>query len=181
MDPQPARGLDADLRQRLAAIELVVLDVDGVLTDGGVVYVDGEEAQRFDVKDGAGLAWLRREGVHQAWITGRGCDATRRRAEELGALLHTGVRGKEEVLAQVQRDLGVSPEATLAMGDDLPDLALAARAAVFVAPADARPEVRARADLVTRARGGRGAVRELAEALLDARGRWQSIVDGAGG
>ena len=99
----------------------------------------------------------------------------------MGALLHTGVRGKEEVLAQVQRDLGVSPEATLAMGDDLPDLALAARAAVFVAPADARPEVRARADLVTRARGGRGAVRELAEALLDARGRWQSIVDGAGG
>jgi 3-deoxy-D-manno-octulosonate 8-phosphate phosphatase (KDO 8-P phosphatase) len=169
---------DEDLRARLAAARLVVLDVDGVLTDGRVVYGAGEELQAFDVRDGLGLKLLLREGLEVAWISGRGCAATRRRAEELGVReLHLQVGPKGEVLEAVQERLGVGPGTTVAMGDDLPDLALGARAAVLAAPADAHPEVLARAELVCAARGGRGAVRELAEAVLRARGRWQAVVD----
>lgn len=163
---------DAGLGERLAHVALVALDVDGVLTDGAVVY-DGEgEVQSFHVHDGAALVWLRRLGVHVVWITGRGCAATERRAQELGCRLLTRVDDKDAALTALQEELDVPPEKTLAMGDDLPDLGLARRAGIFCAPADARPQVRARAALVTRARGGRGAVREVVEALLEARGLW---------
>ena len=74
----------AELERRLSQVRLFALDVDGTLTDGGVVYLGGEELQRFCVRDGQGLVWLRRAGVELAWISGRGCEATRRRAEELG-------------------------------------------------------------------------------------------------
>jgi len=155
----------------LERARLLVLDVDGVLTDGRVVYAGSEELQFFDVQDGQGLAWLREVGVAVSWISGRGCEATRKRAEELGVVeLHLRSGPKDEVLAGVQKRLGVDVEATVAMGDDVPDLLLARRAGVFAAPANARPEVRERADLVTRASGGRGAVRELCERILAARG-----------
>jgi 3-deoxy-D-manno-octulosonate 8-phosphate phosphatase (KDO 8-P phosphatase) len=180
-DHDPLAAVPSELVPRLAEARLLVLDVDGVLTDGSVIWVEGRQAQRFDVKDGAGLVWLVREGLSLVWITGRGCEATRLRAAELGASLHAGVGAKGAVLERVQAETGIAPEATVAMGDDLPDLALAARAGVFVAPADAVPDVRARADWVTDARGGHGAVRELCEALLAARGCWRALVDGAGG
>jgi len=179
--PDPLENVPAELVPRLAEARLLALDVDGVLTDGGVLWVEDRQAQRFDVKDGAGLVWLAREGVQVVWITGRGCEATRARARELGAVLHEGVQDKAAVLARVRRDAGVPTEATVAMGDDLADLALARGAAVFIAPADAAPEVRVRADWVARARGGHGAVREVCAAMLAARGRWRAIVDGAGG
>jgi len=168
----------ADMQARLAAARLLVLDVDGVLTDGRVVHTASEELQVFDVRDGLGLKLLLREGLEVAWISGRGCPATRRRAEELGVrelVLQSGP--KAEALAGLQRRLGIAPGETLAMGDDLPDLGLAAGSGLFACPADAHPEVRARADLVCAAAGGRGAVRELAEAILRARGSWQRVVD----
>jgi 3-deoxy-D-manno-octulosonate 8-phosphate phosphatase (KDO 8-P phosphatase) len=172
---QPA---SEDVQALLARARLVVLDVDGVLTDGRIVYGEGDEQQTFDVRDGLGIQLLLREGLEVAWISGRGCAATRRRAEELGVReLHLRAGPKDLVLAEVQERLGIGPEETVAMGDDLPDLALAARAALLVAPADAHAELRARAGLVCASRGGRGAVRELAEALLRARGRWQRVVD----
>jgi 3-deoxy-D-manno-octulosonate 8-phosphate phosphatase (KDO 8-P phosphatase) len=177
----PLAAVPAELIPRLAEARLVALDVDGVLTDGSVIRVAGQEAQCFNVKDGAGLVWLVRAGLSVVWITGRGCEATRLRAAELGASLHAGVGEKGAVLARVQREAGIEPAATVAMGDDLPDLALAAGAGVFVVPSDAAPDVRARADWVTSARGGHGAVRELCEALLAARGSWSDLVDGAGG
>ena len=159
------------MRSRLASVRLVALDVDGVLTDGSIVYDAERELQRFHVHDGAGLRWLVEAGVELAWISGRGCDATRRRAEELGVKeLHLRSGPKDAVLADVQSRLGVDPSETLAMGDDWPDLALASRAGFFACPADARPEVRARADWVTRAEGGHGAVRELADEILKAKG-----------
>lgn len=176
-DPQPPDPAareplpEAELRRRLAGVRLLVLDVDGVLTDGRVVYVGEEELQAFDVQDGYGLARLRRAGVRLAWITGRGCRATERRAGELGVEeLHQRSGPKDRVLQEVQERLGIAVEETLAMGDDLPDLLLAERAGLFAAPANARPEVRARADVLTRASGGRGAVRELCERVLDAMG-----------
>ncbi len=164
-----------ELAPRLARTRLVALDVDGVLTDGRVRYLGTEELQIFSVQDGLGLRWLAQAGIVVAWITGRGCAATAHRAQELGVReLHTRVREKELVLAEVQARHGIAVEETVAMGDDLPDLALARRAAVFAAPADASALIRARAELVTEHPGGNGAVRELAETILAAQGRWKA-------
>lgn len=172
----------AELDGRLAHARLLVLDVDGVLTDGSVVYGPSEEIAVFHVRDGLGIKLLVREGLTVAWISGRGCEATRRRAAELGVEeVHLRSGPKGAVLAELQARLGVGPEHTIAMGDDLPDLALAAGSAVFATPADAHAEVRARAHLVCAARGGRGAVRELAETILRARGRWGPVVDAHAG
>ncbi len=178
MTHDPLSTVPEEVVQRMARARLVALDVDGVLTDGRVVYIGDQQAQFFDVKDGAGLAALRTYGVNLVWITGRGCGATRMRADELGAKLLAGVRDKRAALAEVQQEYGVEPEATVAMGDDLVDLPMAEGAAVFVAPANAVPEIRLRADWVTVAPGGRGAVRELCEALLASRGLWSRLVDG---
>jgi 3-deoxy-D-manno-octulosonate 8-phosphate phosphatase (KDO 8-P phosphatase) len=180
----PLNGLAADLVARLSRVRLVALDVDGTLTDGGVQYVEVDyahsELMRFDVRDGQGLVWLRRElDVKVAWITGRGCKSTERRAKELGIdALEMNSGPKDEVLAKIQKRFGLEVDQTLAMGDDLPDLKLAARAAVFAAPSDARDHVRARADLITEECGGHGAVREVCEALLAAQGRWSALVLG---
>ncbi|MEO6709488.1 MAG: HAD hydrolase family protein, partial [Planctomycetota bacterium] len=145
MSPEPPHWLGS-----LGAIRLVVLDVDGVLTDGRVIYAGQEEVQLFHVHDGAGIVWLLKAGVQVAWITGRGSKATETRARELGVKeLHQKTGPKQPVLASLQQRLSISREQTLAMGDDLVDLELFALAAVCVAPANARPEVRARADFVT--------------------------------
>jgi len=164
-------GASRDFEARLAALRLVVLDVDGTLTDGSVNYLGREELVRFDVHDGLGLVWLRRAGLMLAWITGRGSPAVEARAAELGVSeLFQHVSDKESCLAALQERLGIAPEHTLAMGDDVIDLTLRPRCALLVAPASARPEVRARVDWVTSAHGGRGAVRELADRILAARG-----------
>lgn len=181
MSATPLEHVPAALVPVLAGVRLVALDVDGVLTDGGIPYGMAEELQRFDVKDGAGLVWLIRHGVEVVWITGRGGEATGRRARELGAQLHEQVRDKEAKLAEVQAALGIPVAETVAMGDDLPDLALGRKAAALIAPADAVREVRERAQWVTTRPGGHGAVRELCEAILAARGAWQGLVDDAAG
>jgi 3-deoxy-D-manno-octulosonate 8-phosphate phosphatase (KDO 8-P phosphatase) len=178
MEGAARRKLVDGLQVRLRSARLVALDVDGVLTDGRVIHSPTGELQVFDVRDGLGIKLLLREGLTVAWISGRGCAATKLRAAELGVSelhLHSGPKG--EVLAALQARLGVRPEETIAMGDDLPDLGLASRAGLFAAPADAHPEVLARAHYVCAAPGGRGAVRELAEILLRARGAWQRALD----
>ncbi len=172
-----AGSLDPDLSRALSRARLLALDVDGVLTDGRVLYAGEVEGQAFSVRDGQGLVWLVGAGVELAWITGRGSRATEKRAAELGVrALRMGVSDKEETLAAVQRALGIDPAETVAMGDDLPDLGFQARSAVFACPADAHPEVRARSSLVARAPGGAGAVRELAELILRAKGLWDATV-----
>jgi len=178
MEGAARRELVEGLQARLRSVRLVALDVDGVLTDGRVVHGGVSEIQFFDVRDGLGLKLLQREGLTVAWISGRGCAATKLRAAELGVKeLHLRSGPKGEALAALQERLGVRPDETAAMGDDLPDLGLAARAGLFAAPADAHPEVLARAHYVCAARGGRGAVRELADILLRARGAWQRALD----
>lgn len=171
-----------DLDARLKRVRLIALDVDGVLTDGRVVHGDLSqggvvELQAFDVTDGAALVWLRRAGLSVVWISGRGCAATKKRAEEVGVReLFVRAGPKDAVLKSVQEAGGVGRDETLAMGDDLPDLRMRLHAGLFIAPASARPEVRAQADLVTTASGGRGAVREMGERLLRARGEWDDLV-----
>ena len=179
MDSPPELG--PEQQAILARAKLLVLDVDGVLTDGRVVWCGGTEIQAFHAHDGQALRWLQARGVRVAWISGRGCEATERRAGELGIdelHLRSGEKGAE--LRSVQARLGLGPDATVAMGDDFPDLALAANSAFFCAPANARPEVRARADWVTSRAGGSGAVRELAELILQAQGHWEAIGDSCG-
>jgi len=170
----------ASLRTRLARARLVCLDVDGVMTDGRIVYGPrgrDQELQYFHVQDGIAIEWLLQHGLAVVWISGRGSRTTEVRAKELGVSeLHTSVKDKRACLEQVQRRRSVDVDETIVMGDDLPDLALLSACAVFAAPRNAVPEVRARAALVTRASGGAGAVRELVRAILVARGEWNALV-----
>lgn len=174
-------ALSEEARGAFARARLVVLDVDGVLTDGRIAKDShGEEQLSFHVHDGIAQQWLQKAGVRVAWITGRTSAAAIARAEELKVdELVVGAKHKGEELRRVQAKLGVVRDATIALGDDLPDLALLGDCALFVAPANARDEVKQRAGLVLASRGGEGAVRELAEHVLRAQERWQAIVDAA--
>lgn len=167
-----------DIQQRAARIRLLVLDVDGVLTDGSIVYTDaGEQIKSFHVRDGHGLRLVQQAGLEVALITGRQSAALTHRAENLGLQqVFQGVRDKVAVLQSLQATLGISSLETAVMGDDLVDLAMMQQAGLAVAVADATPEVRARAHLVTSASGGRGAVRELCELILKAKGLWDDLL-----
>lgn len=173
---------NVDAKATLARARLLALDVDGVMTDGKVVYAAGQngvlELQSFDVQDGIALRWLSKSGFKIVWITGRGCAVTSHRAAELKIdALEMQVESKRETLERLQKRFEIGVDETIAMGDDLPDLGMRARAGFFAAPANARSEVRDQSDLILSRSGGAGAVRELAEILLRARGRWQEWID----
>jgi len=176
----PSR-LPSDIRERLERVRLLVLDVDGVLTDGVLIYsADGEELKQFSVRDGLAIHLLLRAGIQVAVITGRSSEVVDTRCRELGVqpeLILLGSRDKDADLDRVERTLGIEDRTEIAaMGDDLPDLPMIARAGFAACPADAAPEVAAACDLVCGAVGGRGAVRELAELLLKAQGKWMEQV-----
>ena len=176
----PSR-LPADVRERLERVRLLVLDVDGVLTDGLLIYsADGEDQKRFSVRDGLGIRLLLQAGLQVAVITGRSSEAATTRCRELGVrseFIVLGSRDKNADLERIERLLGIEDRTEVAaMGDDLPDLPMLARAGFAACPADAAPEVAAACDLVCGAVGGRGAVRELAELLLKAQGKWMGQV-----
>jgi 3-deoxy-D-manno-octulosonate 8-phosphate phosphatase (KDO 8-P phosphatase) len=167
-----------DIQQRAARIRLLVLDVDGVLTDGSIVYTDtGEQIKCFHVRDGHGLRMLQQAGLEVALITGRQSAALTHRAENLRLRqVFQGVRDKIAVLRSLQTSLGISSLETAVMGDDLVDLAMMQQAGLAVTVADAPSEVKERAHLVTSAPGGRGAVRELCELVLKAQGVWEELL-----
>jgi YrbI family 3-deoxy-D-manno-octulosonate 8-phosphate phosphatase len=167
-----------DLESRLAAVELLLLDVDGVLTDGGVTWNnEGIEQKTFHIRDGLGLRLWARAGLKVGIVTGRASRIVQLRAEELGiAIVRQGVEDKLATAAAILAECGVSWERTAFIGDDLPDLPVVMRCGLGVAVADACPELRAAARLVTTLRGGQGAVREFIERALRARGGWESIV-----
>ena len=167
-----------ELRQRAADIRLAVFDVDGVLTDG-TLYLDdqGRQIKAFNVRDGLGLKALMRHDIEVAVITARRSGVVERRMAELDIRhLHQGVADKQAVLLNLQADLAIPSSATSFMGDDLIDFRAMQACALSAAPADADAWIRSRVDVVTRAGGGRGAVREFSELLLAARGaltNWQ--------
>ena len=157
---------------RGAAIRLLVLDVDGVLTDGTILLGAGEELKCFHVRDGLGLKRLMSAGVEVAVISGRDSAAVTRRMAELGVRhVYQGIEDKLAVLEHLRSTLGIDAIEVAVVGDDLPDLPPMRAAGLAIAVADAQEEVRIAADWVTRAGGGRGAVREVADGLLAARGR----------
>ncbi|MEM1329345.1 MAG: HAD hydrolase family protein [Planctomycetota bacterium] len=154
-----------------ASIELLSLDVDGVLTDGGITYSASDELKSFTSRDGFGLRLWQRAGGRVAIVTGRGGDAVRRRAEELGiTTLLERVSDKAEAVSKLTEQTGVAPERMTHVGDDWPDLALFRLVGYPVAVADAEPLVREHAAWVTPRAGGRGAVRDVVNHLLSARG-----------
>jgi len=163
-----SRSGQAELLARAARIRLVILDVDGVLTDGRLYYgPDGEALKAFDVKDGHGIVLLR-ERVDFAVISGRPGLASQRRLEELRFKhLIFGERDKLQGYARLAH-LGLPDDAVAYMGDDVNDVPLLRKVGLAACPADARPEARAVAHLVTEAPGGRGAVRELCDLILRA-------------
>jgi 3-deoxy-D-manno-octulosonate 8-phosphate phosphatase (KDO 8-P phosphatase) len=163
--------------QRAAQIKLLVLDVDGVLTDGRVVYDDqGREIKFFDVRDGHGLKLLQRAGVEVAWLSGRGSQANRVRAQELGVeRLIEQCKVKLPALQELMSACGVTPDQVAYMGDDLIDLAAMRAVGLALAPADAQPEARAAAHWVCAQPGGRGAVRQVCELILKASGAWEQV------
>lgn len=153
-------------------IQLLVLDVDGVMTDGGII-LDGEgnELKRFHVRDGHGIKMLKAAGIEVAIITGRYSKVVERRAKELGITnLYQRCTDKEAALDELLSKLGVAEEATAYVGDDILDIAIMRRAGLSAAVADAHEDAKANAIMVTKNPGGRGAVRELTDFILKAKG-----------
>ena len=164
-------------RRQLQRMQLLVLDVDGVLTDGGLWFdASGQLSKRFDVRDGLGIRLLQQTGLQIALLSGGQGGATEVRARQLG-IQHclVGVKDKLKVLDGLQKDLKIAPADTVFIGDDLNDLAVRPLVGMLVAPADACAPMRHSADLVLSGCGGHGAVRELAELILQARGEWSEL------
>lgn len=165
--------LPADVRERAARIRLAVFDVDGVLTDGKLIYAeDGHELKAFHVHDGLGLKRLLANHVEVAVITARISMLVTERMADLGvAHVYQGQDDKLACLEQLMSALKIAPEAVAYTGDDLPDLAAMQRAGFAIAVANAHPWVRERAHWRTRLAGGAGAVREVCDLILAAQGR----------
>ncbi len=163
------------MEEELKRITLVVMDVDGVLTDGRIILgTNGQEFKCFNVKDGHGVVLLHRAGIKTALITGRRSEAVQIRAQELGiALVFQDCKDKLETYEELKAATGAQDQEIAYIGDDLVDIPIMRRVGVAVAVADAHPQVKEVAHLVTQAPGGRGAVRELAELILKVQGKWE--------
>ncbi len=166
------------LPEKLKDIQLLLLDVDGVLTDGSIIYNDqASETKVFNVKDGLGLKLVMEAGIKVGLVTGRKSKALHRRCRDLGIrYLYDAVQQKAQLIDKIATDTEVGAINTAFIGDDIPDLQLMRRVGLSIAVADAHELVRDYSDWITSAAGGRGAVREVCDALLKARGDWEKIV-----
>ena len=162
----------------LSDIALLLLDVDGVLTDGAITYTDsGEQIKSFNAKDGLGIRLLMESGVEVGIVTARVAGALGHRCKNLGiTLIFEGVKDKASAFDAVVKTTGIRAEHIAFMGDDLIDLPAMTRAGIGIAVADAANEVKAHADLVMDYSGGKGAVRQACEAILKAKGLWEETV-----
>ena len=169
----------ADIQADLKRVKLVVFDVDGVLTDGGIILDDrGVETKRFHVRDGSGIKYLIRSGLKVAFLSGRTSLVVRVRAAELGVdEVVLGAIDKLPAYEALTARLGLADEEVAYVGDDLPDLPVMRRAGVAAAVADAASEVGEAADVRLASRGGEGAAREFAEMVLRAQGKWARALE----
>lgn len=166
------------LAAKAAKIKLILLDVDGVLTDGAVViFGDGSETKRFHIRDGIALVWAQRAGITVGLLSARHSATTAQRAAQLGiTLVHQGVSSKIDTYDQIVGDMVLNDQQVAYMGDDIVDLAVLKRAGLSAAPADAVPEVRERVHFISTRPGGEGAVREMVELILRAQNQWDRLV-----
>jgi 3-deoxy-D-manno-octulosonate 8-phosphate phosphatase (KDO 8-P phosphatase) len=160
-------------------IRLIISDVDGVWTDGRIIYAgERTEVKEFNVRDGLAVKLVQRAGITVALLTSRRSHAVERRARELGIReVHQGTSNKLAETLRLAENLGTPLDQVLYAGDDLPDLAPMARVAISAAPLDAAPEVRAAATWQLESAGGHGAFREIAERLLRERGEWDGVIE----
>jgi len=171
-----------DWQERAAAVRLLLMDVDGVLTDGRLYFVPGPDGQMhetkaFDSQDGIALRWLTWKGIELGLISGRDSPATVARAEQIGfTYIYQGHLEKVPILEEIVARSGRALNQIGFIGDDLTDAVIMRRVGFAVATANARPEVKQIAHVVTQASGGRGAVREAAEMILRAQGCWEEIL-----
>lgn len=167
------------MEERLGKVRLLLLDVDGIMTDGRIIIDNhGVETKGFDVKDGHGLKLLQRAGLKVGIITGRESEVVRFRALELGIdILHQGAKNKLEPYLEAIGELGLRDEEVAYMGDDLIDLPILRRVGFSATVADAVEEVKPLVHYVTARRGGRGAVREVCDLILKVTGRWSVVTD----
>jgi len=165
--------------EKLKDIRLMVLDVDGVLTDGRfTILPSGEETKSFNSKDGSGLKYWMRTGGKIAFISGRSSKVVEMRAKELGIdVVRQGCKNKAPVLKEVLQELDVSPAEAAVIGDDLPDMPMFHICGMTACPSDAVEDVRDAADYVCLTEGGHGCVREVVEMILRATGKWDVVLE----
>ena len=162
-----------DIMERAAAIELVIFDVDGVLTDGSLFYGDdGQEYKAFNSRDGHGMKMLKKHGVELGIITGRTSQVVEHRVKNLGIEhLYQGQLDKRPAFRELIAKLGIDAAATAYVGDDVVDLPIMRQVGLAIAVQDAHPFVKQHAHWITPSGGGRGAARDVCELLLEARGK----------
>jgi 3-deoxy-D-manno-octulosonate 8-phosphate phosphatase (KDO 8-P phosphatase) len=174
--------MNGDVTERAARIRLLLMDVDGVLTDGKLYNVpapDGSmaETKGFDSQDGIALQWLNRVGIAGGVISGRVSPATAERAKQVKfKYVYQGHTEKIPILQEILADAKIDASEVAYIGDDFTDVVVMRRVGLAIATANARPEVKPLAHYVTQAAGGQGAVREVVELLLKAQGRWDEIL-----
>jgi 3-deoxy-D-manno-octulosonate 8-phosphate phosphatase (KDO 8-P phosphatase) len=169
---------DSEIQERAARVKLLLMDCDGVLTDGRIwILESGEDQKAFNTRDGLGLELLHRAGLQSGIISGRTSSAMVRRAESLGmAYVRQGCDDKQRAFDEILVEAGFTKSDVAYAGDDLNDIPLMLQSGLGIAVADAAAETREHAHYVTKARGGRGAIREVVELILKAQGRWDRAV-----
>jgi 3-deoxy-D-manno-octulosonate 8-phosphate phosphatase (KDO 8-P phosphatase) len=166
------------LPARLKRVKLFLTDVDGVMTDGTVIMGPGIELKQYDIQDGLGIVMLRHNGIKVGWVSARPSAATEVRAKDLKIdFLAQPKHGKVEAVEQIITQCGLTWADACFVGDDVIDIAVFRKVGLAVAVANARPDAKAEAHLLTKARGGHGAVREIIERILKAQGKWKATVE----
>jgi 3-deoxy-D-manno-octulosonate 8-phosphate phosphatase (KDO 8-P phosphatase) len=170
---------DSELASKARQIKLLICDVDGVLSDGKVYFSQqGDEIKNFNIKDGLGIKLLQKSGIQVAIITGRNSNVVARRAEELGiALVYQGHSDKRQAFREIVQSLNLKPEQIAHIGDDLPDLTIMKQSGLGICVADGHDFVKKHADLITYKKGGDGAVREVADLLLESHGKLTKLLE----
>jgi 3-deoxy-D-manno-octulosonate 8-phosphate phosphatase (KDO 8-P phosphatase) len=169
--------LKKNIQSKLKKIKMLILDVDGVLTDGYVIIDDnGHESKHFNVRDGHGLKMIQRYGIKVVLLTGRQSEVVKHRARDLGIKeIHQKVFNKKEVFAKILQKNKLTSEEVAFMGDDIVDIPVLKAVGFSVAVADAVDVVKKSVDYITKNKGGHGAVREVCDMLLQAQGKWLEI------
>ena len=169
---------DSSVNERAARIRLLLMDCDGVLTDGRIwILEDGEDQKAFHTRDGLGLDIWHRSGLKSGIISGRRSSAVERRARALGmSFIQLGLHNKVKAYEESLSDAGVAADQVAYIGDDLNDVPLMSRSGLAVAVGDGSDEAIAQAHYVTKTRGGSGAVREVIELILKAQSRWSELI-----
>jgi 3-deoxy-D-manno-octulosonate 8-phosphate phosphatase (KDO 8-P phosphatase) len=172
------KAISKGVQERAAKVKLLLLDVDGVLTDGRIIMDHkGREIKAFNVRDGHGLRLLREAGIEVAILTGRSSPVVQKRADDLGILwVRQGIHDKVGAYQEIARKMGITDDEACFIGDDLVDIPLLKRVGIPIVVADGAPEAKRFARYVTQSSGGKGAVREVCDLLLQTQGKWEAVL-----